>query len=218
MNGAIMRILRGLMLAMIGMTMATTASAAATALDPSDMARGSPTAPITIIEYASVGCPHCAALHRDVFPAFKAKYIDTGQVRWVSREVLTGDPSLAAGGFMLARCAGRDHYFDVTDAIYRDQAKIEDDLHGGLLAVAKSVGLTEDQFTACLTDKANLAALDARMALNDADGVRSTPTLVINGKHVADSEVSMADLDKIVADARKANGKSPASPVQKKKK
>jgi protein-disulfide isomerase len=212
-----MRILRGLMLVMTGVALATTVRAAAPVSDPSDMARGSPTAPITIIEYASVGCPHCAALHRDVFPAFKAKYIDTGKVRWVAREVLTGDPSLAAGGFLLARCAGKDHYFDVTDAIYRDQAKIEDDLHGGLLAIAKSVGMTEDQFTACLQDKANLDALDARLALNDADGIRSTPTLVINGKHVADSEVTMADLDKIVADARKANGKSPANSAAQKK-
>ncbi len=210
-----MRILRGLMLAMIGVALATTVRAAAPTSDPSDMVRGSPKAPITIVEYASVGCPHCGALHRDVFPAFKAKYIDTGQVRWVSRELLTGDPALAAGGFLLARCAGKDHYFDVTDAIYRDQAKIEEDLHDGLLAIAKSVGLTEDQFVACLRDKANLDALDARTALGEADGVRSTPTLLVDGKHVADGEVDMAALDKIVADARKTN--APAASNKKKK-
>jgi protein-disulfide isomerase len=213
-----MRILRGLMLAMTGVALATTVRAAAPALDPSDMVRGNPKAPVTIVEYASVGCPHCGALHRDIFPAFKAKYIDTGQVRWVSREALTGDQSLAAGGFLLARCAGKDHYFDVIDAIYRDQEKIEDDLHGSLLAIAKSVGMSEDQFTACLRDKANLDALDARTALGQADGIRATPTLVVNGKHVADGEVTMADLDKIVADARKANAKSRAGSAASKKK
>ena len=210
-----MRLPRGWMLAITGMALATAVRAAAPALDPSDMVRGSPTAPITIVEYASVGCPHCGALHRDIFPAFKAKYIDTGQVRWVSRELLTGDQSLAAGGFLLARCAGKDHYFDVTDAIYRDQAKIEDDLHDGLLAVAKSVGMTEDQFTACLRDKANLDALDARTELGQADHIRATPTLLINGKQVADGEVTLADLDKIVAAARKKN--APAASKKKKK-
>jgi protein-disulfide isomerase len=208
-----MRIWRGLMLATAGLAMATAAHAAAPAADPSDMVRGKPTAPVTIIEYASVGCPHCAALHQEVFPAFKAKYIDTGKVRWVAREVLTGDPYLASGGFLLARCAGKDHYFDVTDAIYKDQGKISADLHNSLLAIAKSVGLTEDQFNTCLTDKQNLDAFDKRLNLADADGVRSTPTLMINGKVVAGGEVTLADLDKIVAAAgHKPGGKSAPGP------
>jgi protein-disulfide isomerase len=206
-----MRVWRGLMLATAGLAIATLMCAAAPVSDPSDMARGSSTAPVTIIEYASVGCPHCAALHRDVFPAFKAKYIDTGQVRWVSREVLTGDTYLATGGFLLARCAGKAHYFDVTDAIYRDQAKIDADLHNGLLGVAKSVGMTEEQFNACLTDKQNLDALDARLKLADADGVHSTPSLVVDGKIVSDGEIDMAKLDKIVAEAKKA----PSMPKKK---
>ena len=215
-----MRVWRGLMLATASLAIAVATGAAAPANDPSDMVRGSPTAPVTIVEYASVGCPHCAALHRDVFPAFKAKYIDTGQVRWVAREVLTGDPYIASGGFLLARCAGKEHYFDVTDAIYKNQARISEELHDGLLSIAKSVGMTEDQFNSCLKDKQNLDAFDARLALADADNVHSTPTLMVNGKVVADGEITLAGLDKIVADARKAAGndagQTPRYPSKKK--
>ena len=215
-----MRVWRGLMLATASLAIATMAGAAAPANDPSDMVRGSPTAPVTIVEYASVGCPHCAAFHRDAFPAFKAKYIDTGEVRWVAREVLTGDPYIASGGFLLARCAGKDHYFDVTDAIYKNQGRISAELHDGLLAIAKSVGMNEDQFNSCLKDKQNLDAFDTRLALADADNVHSTPTLMVNGKVVADGEITLAGLDKIVADARKAGskgaGQNPRLPSRKK--
>lgn len=213
-----MRIWRGLMLATAGLAIATAVSAAAPASDPSDMVRGSASAPVTIVEYASLGCPHCAALHREVFPAFKAKYIDTGKVRWVAREVLTGDPYLASGGFLLARCAGKDHYFEVTDAIYKDQARISADLHNGLLNIAKSVGMTEEQFNSCLKDKQNLDDFQARLNLADADNVHSTPTLMIDGKVVAGGEVTLAGLDKIIAEARKAKGgKPPARSPSKKK-
>src|SRR5439155_2600770 len=89
-----------------------------------DMTMGSPNAKVTMIEYASVSCPHCARFATEVFPAFKAKYIDTGQVRYVAREALTGDPAIAAAGFLTARCAGKDKYFQVVDAIYRAQPEI----------------------------------------------------------------------------------------------
>jgi protein-disulfide isomerase len=189
--------------AMLALGGASVGHAAWRVPDPRDMIRGSAKAPVTIVEYASVGCPHCAALHNEVFPAFKAKYIDTGKVRWISREVITGDPYLATGGFLLARCAGKDHYFDVIDAVYHDQAKLTDNLRDGLLGIAKSAGMTEEQFTACIGDQKNVEALDARTAMAEADKVRATPTLMIRGKIVVDGEVSMADLDKIVAKARR---------------
>src|SRR5665213_1004091 len=99
---------------------ASGARAASRGTDP-DMALGSLRAPVTVIEYASVGCPHCAVWARTVFPAFKKKYINTGKVRFVFREMLTGDPALAAAGFLVARCAAPAKYFQVVDAIFADQ-------------------------------------------------------------------------------------------------
>ena len=192
-------------------------------LTPATWCAAAPKAPITIIEYASVGCPHCAALHTEVFPAFKAKYIDTGKVRWVAREALAGDQYLATARLSAGSCAGKDHYFDVTDAIYKDQAKIYGDLHTGLLAVAKSVGMTEDQFNACLKDKANLDALDARMALDAADNIDPTPTLFVNGRRMNPNlEVTLPLLEKAVAEAGKAQGQvslpnRPSQPPRKRR-
>ena len=80
---------------------------ASTGAAADDMTLGNPKAPVTVIEYASVSCPHCAAFNNDVFPTLKAKYIDTGKVFYVAREALTSDPSIAAAGFLTARCAGK---------------------------------------------------------------------------------------------------------------
>ena len=106
------------------LTLAACQKTAATAVTAQDMAMGSPTAKVTMIEYASVSCPHCAKWNNEVFPAFKAKYVDTGKVRYIAREALTGDPAIAAAGFLTARCAGKDKYFQVVDAIYRGQEEM----------------------------------------------------------------------------------------------
>ncbi|MGE5502482.1 MAG: thioredoxin domain-containing protein [Ignavibacteriales bacterium] len=108
-----------------------------------DMSMGSPTAKVTVIEYASASCPHCARWNNDVFPQFKAKYVDTGKVRYVYREFLTPPIEVASAGFLLARCAGKDKYFPVLDAIYRNQAQMYEsgDIRGGLLRIAPSVGI-----------------------------------------------------------------------------
>ena len=88
---------------------------------PDDMDLGSKDAKITVVEYASVGCPICAKWQKEVYPAFKAKYVDTGKVRYVFREMLVGgneEVTVASAGFLVARCAGRDKYFAVNDAIF----------------------------------------------------------------------------------------------------
>jgi protein-disulfide isomerase len=195
-----------------GLLLAAPALAQAPVSDPSDMVRGSAKAPITIVEYASVGCPHCAKLHNEVFPAFKKKYIDTGKVRWVAREVITGDPRVASGGFVLARCVPKEKYFDVTDAIYRDQEKVFADPRTALTAIAKSVGMTDEQFNTCVTEQKNYDALDARTTLAEKDNVHSTPTLMIKGKVVSGGEMTLDDLDKVIATA---SGKAPAKPGAK---
>jgi protein-disulfide isomerase len=168
------------------------------------MSLGAATAPVTVIEYASVACTHCAAFNNDVFPAFKAKYVDTGEVRYIVREALTGDTGLAAAGFLTARCAGKDHYFRVLDDIYRAQARIyaSGAPESVLLKIAEEAGLSEPRFEACISNPAGLAGLKARWsrAMND-EGILQTPTFVINGK-VHSGEMSLGEISAAVDKAR----------------
>jgi len=166
-----------------------------------EMSMGDPKAKVSVIEYASASCPHCARFNNNVFPEFKKKYVDTGKVHYTFREFLTPPVQVAAAGFLLARCAGKDKYFPVLDAIFRSQ----DEMFAGgdtsnvrpvMLRIARSVGMSEDQFTACITDEKALKALNDRVqTAMDKDGIDSTPTFVINGKKWKSGEVSMADLD-----------------------
>ena len=174
---------------------------------PEDMTMGNPQAKVLVAEYASVACPHCAAFNNDVFPAFKAKYIDTGKVHYVLHEMLVGgqaEQALAAAGFLLARCAGKDKYFAVTDEIFKAQSQIfaSQDLRGGLLRIAQSMGMTEPQFNACIGDQTALKALDARVEKAGKDGVDSTPTFIINGQKLV-GEQTLATLDQAIAKAEK---------------
>ena len=180
------------------------AAHAAPAYATGDLALGSPKARIVVDEYASLSCSHCAHFNNEVFPAFKAKYIDTGKVRYVLHEFLTDPANVAAIGFITARCAGADKYFQVVDGLFRRQAEIFEtrDLRPVLLDVAKTAGLTEAQVTACVADPANADALDARVAAGVARGVDSTPFFFVNGVKV--NGITLADLDKAIAAAGKA--------------
>ncbi len=163
-----------------------------------DMTIGDPKAKVTVIEYASVACPHCAKFNADVFPEFKKKYVDTGKVYYVAREALTGEPTLAAAGFLLARCAGKAKYFLVTDAIYRAQDQIfqTGDVHGVLLHVAQSAGLSEDQMNKCISDENAIKALNDRVERQSKQyDVNGTPAFIINGKKLKEGETSLAELD-----------------------
>src|SRR4051812_10112335 len=108
--------------------LALTASAALAAPampteQPGDMSLGSPKAKVRVVEYASLSCPHCARFNDEVFPAFKAKYVDTGKVRYTLREMLPPPAEVAAAGFLLARCAGPGKYFKVVDEVFRSQSR-----------------------------------------------------------------------------------------------
>jgi protein-disulfide isomerase len=178
-----------------------------TAATADDMTLGNPDAKITVVEYASVACPHCARWNNDVFPAFKAKYIDSGKIHYVARESLTGEPRLAAAGFMVARCAGKDKYFQVVDALYRAQERIftSGDLRGELQGIAAAAGLNEAQFNACVTDEKALKTLNDRIErTNKQDAITGTPTFIVNGKKVGGDdggEQSLAQLDAAIAAA-----------------
>ncbi|MDB5428571.1 MAG: putative disulfide isomerase [Phenylobacterium sp.] len=174
---------------------------------PDDMDLGNPQAKVTVVEYASVGCPVCAKWQREVYPAFKAKYIDTGKIHYVFREMLVGqgpELAVAASGFLLARCAGKDKYFAVNDAIFKNQEQAFQAPRETLVDIAKSVGMTEDSFNKCINDETALKALNDRVERhNRVDHVNSTPTFVINGKSM---EPGYHTLDEIDAAIKAAGG------------
>ena len=171
-----------------------------------DVSLGEPKAPVKMVEYASVACPVCGRWYREVFAAFKAKYIDTGKVYYTFREMLVGDAteqSMAAAGFLLARCAGRDKYFPITDAIFQNQNDIYNDPRAGLLKIAQANGLDEAKFTACVNDAAALQALNNRVQnYATVDGVNATPTFVVNGAAMEPGYHSLAELDAAIAAAK----------------
>ena len=178
-----------------------------TASEGDEMSMGDANAKVTMVEYASASCPHCARFNNNVFPDFKKKYVDTGQVRYVFREFLTPPYPLAAAGFLTARCAGKDKYFTVLDAVYRAQEQMFEsgDFRGPLLKIAQSAGLSEQQFNACIQDETALKALSDRVErFAKEDKIEGTPTFIINGKPLPPSthETTLADLDAAIAAAK----------------
>lgn len=151
-----------------------------------EMAMGSADAPVTVVEYASVTCGHCAAWNEQVWPEFKRRYIDTGRVRYVFREMPTPPQEIAVAGFLLARCAGEDRYFAVVDSIMRNQQAVIGNPRQELLNIARSAGMNEEQFNQCVTDQAAVDALNARVQAANEAGVTGTPYFMINGEQHTD--------------------------------
>jgi protein-disulfide isomerase len=143
---------------------------------------GKDDAKVTIVEYASMTCPHCAHFAATTFPELKTKYIDTGKARYILRE-FPFDPS-AEAGFMLARCA-KDNYFPMVDVLFKQQANWVgvNNTKDALLQISKLAGFTQESFEACLTDQKlldDVRSVQKRGA--DEFKVDSTPTFFINGK------------------------------------
>ena len=153
-----------------------------------DMALGATNAPITIIEYASMTCPHCAAFHRTVFPELKAQYIDAGTARFVFREFPI-DP-VAATGAMLARCIAKDdprRYHAAVASLFatQDTWLADNNTTSALRSIAKQAGMDESAFNACVADQNLLAGLQQGRdhAFNKLK-VNATPTFFVNGKRL----------------------------------
>lgn len=159
---------------------------------------GKEDAPVTIVEYASMTCGHCANFHKNTLPEIKKQYIDTGKVRMIFREFPL-DP-VSAAGFMLARCAPEEKYFDVMDALFADQRAwaFTNDPYNSMLNFSKQLGFTQESFEACLT---NQSLLDGVNAVRDKGGnefkVDSTPTFFINGEKVSGA-LSFEEMSKII--------------------
>lgn len=188
------------------------AAGAAIKAAPGDMNLGKPTAPVHVVEYLSLTCPHCAHFHDEVFPAFKAKYIDTGQVYFTIRELLTAPANVAAAGFLMARCNGGTRYFQVVDQVFKSQSRWKPGapIKPMFLEIAKANGITEPQFEACLVDEKASAALEARLEYAvKTDKVTGTPAFFVNGVPLPNQEVpTLADLDAAIAKALNAAKKT----------
>ena len=187
--------------AAVGLATACGSKSSTSVADGGDMELGNPNAPVTLIEYASATCSHCARFDRDVFPTLKARYIDTGKIRYVFREFLTPPVPVAAAAFVLARCAGKDKYFQVVEAVFRSQEEMfaTQDSRTPLLRIAKSMGMTEDSFNTCLSDTAALDGVQKRADRGATeDKIEGTPTFIVNGKQVASGETTLEVLAKAI--------------------
>lgn len=166
---------------------------------------GPANAPVTVVEYASFTCPHCASFHNETFAAFKLKYIDSGEVRFIFREYLRNGADVAISA--VARCAPADRYFDVVDAFFKtqDQWLRSGNLRQAILEKAMEFDFTEESFNACLSNETLLSALDVGMRRAESFGVTGTPTFFANGEKQVGA-LPMADWDRVLGPMLAAAG------------
>jgi len=156
--------------------------AALESVQPGDHVLGDPKAPITVIEYASLTCSHCAHFHTQILPEIKKKWIDTGKVKLVYRDFPLDQ--VAAKAAQIAECAGNDKYFAVIDIIFRGQPQwlTGADPLAELAKPLRIAGMGENEIKACLANDAMSNAVIKDYQGGEAMGVNSTPTLFINGQ------------------------------------
>ncbi|WP_436167914.1 DsbA family protein [Bosea sp. LjRoot9] len=183
--------------AMLGARSAQAQTDLTTAGPLGDVWLGNADAKVTVIEYASMTCSHCAAFHQDTWPALKAKYIDTGKIRFTLREFPL-DP-LATAGFMLARCNGNDKYYPMTDMLFSQQKAwaFTDKPVDALSSMVKQAGFTQESFEACLKRQDIYDAVTQVKDRGAKAGVDATPTFFINGQKRSGA-LSIAEFDKIL--------------------
>lgn len=191
-------------LALLLLALAPGMAASQAAVPPvtaADRVQGRADAPVTVIEYGSFACPHCADWHQMVYPLFKQRLIDTGRVRYVFRDLPTPPDEMSLPAAALARCAAPDKFFEVASALMKGQAAVR---FGGSLddwwapAVAVS-GRSRAQIDACAADPATRAAIQAEVRGAIAAGIDSTPAFVVDGRLVRDR--SLGGLEAAVAAA-----------------
>lgn len=154
---------------------------------PDDIALGKPDAPVTIFEFASLTCPHCAEFDAETLPQVRANWIDAGKARLIYRDYPLDQNALKAA--IVARCAPEGQFFNFIDVLFKNQANwaegSPDEVTQALLRIARLGGISEERFNACLNDKAlSDRILDERLTAQNQYGVNSTPTFFVNGKKV----------------------------------
>lgn len=164
-----------------------------------DLALGPADAKVTVVEYASMTCGHCAHFTTDIWPKFKEKYVDTGKVRYIFREFPLDN--LAAAASMLARCTGGDKAFPLIEVLFEKQKEWafgEGNPVPRLFEIAKQAGFTQESFDKCLTDQKLLDDITGtRTRASDVFGVSATPTFYINGKKL-DGSPTMEKFDQMI--------------------
>ena len=165
-----------------------------------DLSLGKADAPVTIVEYASMTCSHCATFHNTVLPKLKEKYIDTGKVRLILREFPLDN--LAAAGSMLARCAPAEKSYEVVGALFakqNDWAFVQGNPIPALFKIAGDYGFTKESFDKCLTDQKLLDSITGtRDRANKQFSVRSTPTFFVNGKKMSERSDQIESFDRVI--------------------
>ncbi len=161
-----------------------------------EIALGNPDAPITIIEYSSVICPHCARFHTTTFPELQARYIDRGLVRYIFREYPLNDLDLFA--FMLSRCAGNDRAFSLVDQLFiqRDKWVVDSPL-SPLAEISRPFGMTEGALIACGNNKRIRNGILWSRRHGSKFGVRATPSFFINGEKYS-GDMSIERIEEII--------------------
>lgn len=172
---------------------AAPAAALAQTVEPvraGDRTLGSAAAPVTLTVYLSTTCSHCADWHTRDFPAFKARFVETGQVRVAFRDLPTPPQQVAVAGAVMSRCAPEEKYAEVLEALFRGQPRLhaqpgppqQQTVVSWLAAGGAAGGLTPDQMNACFASEASFAEIEARARQASADGVNATPSFFINGE------------------------------------
>ena len=163
------------------------------AVAPHDRVLGKPDAPITILEYASLSCPHCAEFAKNVLPKLKEKWIDTGKAKLVMRDFPHNEPALLAG--TVARCVPPERYFPLVEMLFetQDQWAFVQDTRGSLERLVRVAGISKKDFDACLANKqAENEVLQSRLSASQGLGVSSIPTFFINGKKLEGAPTEQA--------------------------
>lgn len=166
-----------------------------------DMVLGATNAPVTIVEYASLTCPHCARFHTDTLPKLKAEYVETGKVKFIFRDFPLDGVALRAAA--IAQCAGPERYFTFLDVFFQQQSNWArgndpEPMIASLKRLARTGGMTEAQIEDCLKNQqVQDSILASRMAGERQFNVRSTPTLIINGQNHPGA-LSFDELEKIL--------------------
>ncbi len=171
-------------------TFAQTVKGLLDAIPVEDEVMGDVNAPVTIIEYASMTCPHCKSFHEKIMPQIKEKYVDTGKAKYILRPFPFDGDRRGEAAFMLAKCAPNNNYYPMIDELFRTQ-----DVWGRagnpvpeLLRIAKFAGMTEDDFKTCLSNQELLTKIiEGRNKAVKDFGVQATPTVFVNDQKLGDS-------------------------------